>query len=73
MGIHHCRNNAHLFAQDYAETGAVCMDVGCGSKIKPCREAFKNHWISLWNHSFDLHPQQKLWRINIGIFKRFYK
>jgi len=47
MGIHHCGNNAHLFARDYADTGAVYMDVGCGSKIKPCREAFKDHWISL--------------------------
>lgn len=23
------------------------MDVGCGSKIKPCREAFHDRWISL--------------------------
>lgn len=47
MGIHHCGNNAHLFAQDYADTGAQYMDVGCGSKIKPCREAFHDRWISL--------------------------
>ena len=23
------------------------MDVGCGSEIKPCREAFKDRWLSL--------------------------
>lgn len=47
MGIHHCGNNAHFFAKDYAETGAIYMDVGCGSEIKPCREAFKDRWLSL--------------------------
>jgi len=47
MGIHHCGNNAHLFAKDYADTGAVYMDVGCGSDIKVCREAFKDRWLSV--------------------------
>jgi hypothetical protein len=41
-GIHHCGNNAHLFAKDYADTGAQYMDAGCGSEIKPCREAEKH-------------------------------
>ena len=47
MGIHHCGNNAHRYAKDYADTGAIYMDVGCGSDIKICREAFKDRWLSL--------------------------
>ena len=47
FGIHHCGNNAHLFAKDYADTGAIYMDVGCGSDIKACREAFMDRWLSL--------------------------
>lgn len=47
MGIHHCGNNAHKFAKDYADTGAIYLDVGCGSEIKVCRKAFRDRWLSL--------------------------
>lgn len=47
LGFHHCGNNAHLFAPDYARAGAVYLDVGWGSDVAACRAALPEAWLSL--------------------------
>ncbi len=46
-GIHHCGSNMHLFAQDYARTGAVFYDVGWGSDIARCSHALPEAFLNL--------------------------
>ena len=46
-GIHHCGDNLHLFARDYAETGAVFYDVGWGSDVARCSKALPDAFLNL--------------------------
>jgi hypothetical protein len=46
-GIHHCGNNAHLFAPLYAQTGLRFLDVGWGSDISKVRAALPRTFLNL--------------------------
>jgi hypothetical protein len=46
-GIHHCGGNLHLFAEAYAETGAVFYDVGWGSDVAACSRALPDAFLNL--------------------------
>jgi uroporphyrinogen-III decarboxylase len=46
-GIHHCGNNMHRIAPEYAKTPAVFFDVGWGSDVARCREALPDAFFNL--------------------------
>ena len=46
-GIHHCGENLHLFADAYAQTGAVFYDAGWGSDIARCSQALPDAFLNL--------------------------
>ncbi|MFB3903330.1 MAG: uroporphyrinogen decarboxylase family protein [Acidobacteriota bacterium] len=46
-GVHHCGDNCHLFADFYAELGAVFVDVGAGSDIRTVRKALPEAFLNL--------------------------
>lgn len=46
-GIHHCGNNLHAFAEVYSRVPAVFFDVGWGSDVAKCREAFPDAFLNL--------------------------
>lgn len=46
-GIHHCGDNLHRFAQVYVQVPAVFFDVGWGSDVARCREAFPKAFLNL--------------------------
>jgi hypothetical protein len=46
-GIHHCGNNAHLFAPLYAQIDFRFLDVGCGSDVSKIRAALPQTFLNL--------------------------
>jgi hypothetical protein len=46
-GIHHCGNNLHRFATDYAKTKPVFVDVGWGSHVDECSAALPDTFLNL--------------------------
>lgn len=46
-GIHHCGNNAHLFAPLYAQTDLRFLDVGWGSDVSQIRAALPQTFLNL--------------------------
>ena len=46
-GIHHCGNNAHLFAHLYAQTDLRFLDVGWGSDVSRVRAALPRTFLNL--------------------------
>lgn len=46
-GIHHCGNNLHLFSQVYGQVPLIFMDVGWGSDVVRCRQAFPGIFLNL--------------------------
>ena len=46
-GIHHCGNRLHLYAEAYSQVPAVFFDVGWGSDVAKCREAFPEAFLNL--------------------------
>jgi len=46
-GIHHCGNNLHIFAEAYSKVPAVFYDIGWGSDVAKCREAFPDAFLNL--------------------------
>jgi len=46
-GIHHCGNNLHIFAEAYSKVPAIFYDVGWGSDVAKCREAFPDAFLNL--------------------------
>jgi hypothetical protein len=46
-GIHHCGNNAHLFATLYAQTELRFLDVGWGSDVARVRAALPQTFLNL--------------------------
>jgi hypothetical protein len=46
-GIHHCGNNAHLFAPLYAQTDLRFLDVGWGSDVSRVRAALPRTFLNL--------------------------
>ncbi len=47
FGVHHCGDNMHLFAGDYARIPAVFCDVGWGSDVARCRQALPDAFLNL--------------------------
>ena len=47
FGIHHCGDNMHLYAADYARTGAVFYDVGWGSDVARSAAALPDAFLNL--------------------------
>nr|MBC7245365.1 hypothetical protein [Chloroflexota bacterium] len=47
FGIHHCGDNMHYFAPDYARLPAIFFDVGWGSDVRRCREVLPQAFFSL--------------------------
>ena len=47
FGVHHCGNNAHLFAADYRELGCVFLDVGWGSDVARVRRELPDVFLNL--------------------------
>ncbi len=56
-GIHHCGNNLHRFAPAYGKVPAIFFDVGWGSDVARCREAFPGTFLNL-----RLSPVDMLWK-----------
>jgi len=56
-GIHHCGNNMHLYASAYSKIPAVFFDVGWGSDVAICRNAFPEAFLNL-----RLSPTDMLWK-----------
>lgn len=46
-GIHHCGDNLHRFAAAYAQLPVSFLDVGWGSDVAQCREAFPDAFLNL--------------------------
>jgi len=46
-GIHHCGNNLHRFLEAYAELPLSFLDVGWGSDVAECRQAFPDVFLNL--------------------------
>lgn len=47
-GIHHCGNNAHLFANSYAQVPNLAfVDVGWGSDVAQCRQAMPETFLNI--------------------------
>jgi uroporphyrinogen-III decarboxylase len=46
-GIHHCGDNLHRFAHIYSQVPSVFLDVGWGSDVAQCREAFPKAFLNL--------------------------
>ncbi len=46
-GIHHCGDNLHRFTEAYAPVGASFYDVGWGSDVALCRQAFPEAYLNL--------------------------
>jgi hypothetical protein len=46
-GIHHCAGNLHTFSGGYSEVPVVFFDVGWGSDMARCREAFPDAFLNL--------------------------
>jgi len=46
-GIHHCGNNLHRFTPAYGKVPAIFFDVGWGSDVARCREAFPETFLNL--------------------------
>ena len=61
-GIHHCGNNMHRFASAYKKVPVVFFDVGWGSDVAVCREAFQETFLNLRLSPVDM-LQKKSWEI----------
>jgi hypothetical protein len=46
-GIHHCGNNLHRFLEVYTELPLSFLDVGWGSDVAQCRQAFPDVFLNL--------------------------
>jgi hypothetical protein len=46
-GIHHCGSNLHRYARIYGKVSAIFFDVGWGSDVARCREAFPEAFLNL--------------------------
>jgi hypothetical protein len=46
-GIHHCGNNLHRYTTSYSKVPATFIDVGWGSDVARCREAFPGTFLNL--------------------------
>jgi hypothetical protein len=46
-GIHHCGNNLHRYASVYSQVPVIFYDVGWGSDVAQCREAFPDAFLNL--------------------------
>jgi hypothetical protein len=46
-GIHHCGNNAHLYAGSYGRLPVVFVDVGWGSDVARCRKELPSAFLNL--------------------------
>lgn len=46
-GIHHCGNNLHRYTTPYSKVPATFFDVGWGSDVAKCREAFPGTFLNL--------------------------
>lgn len=56
-GIHHCGNNLHRYTSAYRKVSAVFFDVGWGSDVAKCRDAFPEAFLNL-----RLSPVDMLWK-----------
>jgi uroporphyrinogen-III decarboxylase len=56
-GIHHCGNNLHRYTSAYSKIPAVFFDVGWGSDVAQCRDAFPQAFLNL-----RLSPMDMLWK-----------
>jgi uroporphyrinogen-III decarboxylase len=56
-GIHHCGKNLDRYAAAYAKVPAIFYDVGWGSDVARCREAFPGAFLNL-----RLSPVDMLWK-----------
>jgi len=56
-GIHHCGNNLQLYASAYGKVPLVFLDVGWGSDVARCRDAFPKTFLNL-----RLSPVDMLWK-----------
>jgi uroporphyrinogen-III decarboxylase len=56
-GIHHCGNNLQLYASAYGKVPLVFLDVGWGSDVVRCRDAFPETFLNL-----RLSPVDMLWK-----------
>jgi hypothetical protein len=46
-GVHHCGDNMHLYAQDYAALGGEFFDVGWGADVAACRKELPDAFLNL--------------------------
>ena len=46
-GIHHCGNNLHAYTNVYGEVPVAFFDVGWGSDVALCRQAFPDAFLNL--------------------------
>jgi len=46
-GIHHCGNNLHLFSEAYSQVPCSFVDVGWGSDVARCSQAFSGAFLNL--------------------------
>jgi len=46
-GIHHCGDNLHRFSEVYSRVPVTFFDVGWGSDVARCREAFPDAFLNL--------------------------